>query len=100
MAAQARKGYYGWSAESAIKLSDTHVLKILTMKRSSGALVTTASVDKIEGEMLAHTMYQDFHKQVVSNRPARVTQKVVEAQHNGIDLEPLIKEAKEFYKIK
>lgn len=58
------------------------VLEILTMKRSSGRLCTTANGHIIEGQFKSHRVYTDYSKQV-SSSDVRCTQKVVIAQHEA-----------------
>ena len=91
------KCIYGWKAESQVELGNDRVLSITTMKRSSGALVTTASVGKREGMFISHMMFQDFNTSVETSTPKKVTQKAVETQHIGTVVEDLVAKAIAFY---
>ena len=90
--------FAGWKAETQVDLEDKKVLTIVTMKRASGALTTTASVGTKEGMFVTHMMYQDFNKTINSSFPKRVTQKLIEAQHIGTVVENIVEEVKTFYK--
>lgn len=91
------KGDRGWFAESKIDLPNSKVLTILTMKRYSGKLITTASVSKIENGVATHAVYQDFTLAVAYSEPKHITAKVVEEQHNLIDVHDVIQKALVFY---
>lgn len=78
-----RKGVYGWCAETEIKmpeLGDNRVLDITTMKRSSGALVTTATVNIRDGMWVTHRVFEDFQTTLDQSR-VRCTEAAVRAQH-------------------
>ena len=95
-----KKDHYGkWEAETIIELDSTYQLSIKTKKAGSGALVTHATVGKHDGEFISHVVFQDYSKALVTSRPARVTAKTVEAQHNQIDVAEVIQEVKTFYNI-
>lgn len=75
------KDHYGaWTSKTQIELPNDHILEFSTSKRSSGVLSTTANVHKVEGNFITHRMFQDYSKQIVSEK-VRVTEKAVRAQH-------------------
>jgi hypothetical protein len=88
-----------WKAWTDVDLSPTLRLKVSTYKVESGAVVTTATVSKVESSWETHTMYQDFSKRLESVKYPRVTSKVIETQHAKHDIQSLIEEAKTFYKL-
>ena len=92
-----RKGHFGWTAETTIDLPNNRVLTITTMKRSGGSLMTTASVGTRSDGFISHMMYRDMNKVVASSNPARVTEKVVLAQHNSVEIEEIKQDAIAFY---
>jgi len=72
-----------WQAETVIKapsIGPLYVLQIVTMKRASGKIVTTAQVAKQNGS--GWTMYEwnDF-RAVITSGQARATAAAVKAQH-------------------
>ena len=91
------KGYYGWTAETAIDLPANRVLTILTMKRSNGQLETTASVGTKDNGFVSHLVHQDYYKSLIIDSPKRVTEKVVQQQHDSVDIEALIEQVSKFY---
>ena len=74
----------GWKAETSIMLDDVLCFTVITMKRSSGAVDTTASVASREGAFFTHKMYEDYHRRLDSHRYTRVTSKVIETQHSEV----------------
>lgn len=96
----AYKSHYGWKAESNVDLFEGKVLNIVTMKRSSGQLVTTANAAQDLGDgSISYMMFQDFRVNVVSSSPKRVNEKVVLEQHNGVvqNIADVVAQAKAFY---
>ncbi len=81
------KGRTGWTAETIIDLEDNKRLTITTMKRHNNRLMTTASVGRVEGMFVSHTMYQDFSKVISASDPKKVTEKSVSTQHSRV-MEP------------
>lgn len=78
------KSHYGWEADTHIPLEDNHILRIHTMKRYGGELVTTATrMTRSLGEFLglSYTPTEDFHT-VVTQQRVRVTERAVRAQHD------------------
>lgn len=75
-----------WNAETAIdmpELGERRFLQINTAKRSNGALITNASVNKRTEYGYEHTFFKDFNERVASAKVSRCTDKVVIAQHNA-----------------
>ncbi|MFC7410401.1 hypothetical protein [Hydrogenophaga atypica] len=76
----------GWNAKSSITLPDNRELQIRTSKRSNGTLATTATVYTTKDGYMTHAFglgipgKGDFSSTVISSKPARVTEKVVEEQ--------------------
>lgn len=73
-----------WKDENNINLEGKKRLKISTHKNFQGNLVTTATVAKIDGIWESHILYEDYSTRWAISSPARVTQKVVEAQHRTV----------------
>jgi len=101
MQSRTYKGAFGWKAETVVNLTDTIRLCIVTMKRSSGALITSVTGSQREGDYYFYTVLQDFNKSVLSSTPARVTQKTVDQQQAQVDeiLDAIIDDARNFYKL-
>ena len=78
---QIYKSHYGWRAQTTIDLGAGRVLDVVTLKRSNGALVTTAHCGRSDGNFFSFVMFQDFSERVITETPARVTEKVVADQH-------------------
>lgn len=92
--------FVGWKAETEVKLGDDQVLTITTSRRSNGNLMTIATVGTLKGMFINHLMYSDYNKAIATSTPKRITQKVVEAQHNQINLGDIIADANYFYENK
>jgi hypothetical protein len=88
-----------WKAWSDIDLSPTLRLRVSTYKIESGAVVTAATVSKVDGIWECHTIYKDFSKRLGVIKHPRVTAKVVETQHSQYDITAIVAEAKAFYHI-
>jgi hypothetical protein len=95
------KSCFGWKAESVVNLTDTIRLCIVTMKRYNGALMTTVTGSKREGDYWFYTVLQDFNKTVLATTPARVTQKTVEQQQDQAMalIDAIVNDASNFYKL-
>jgi len=96
------KGYYGWTANSEVELDGNRRIRFTTMKRHSGKLTTTAqSLNDNGNGALTFVVFRDYHKNVLTTDPKRVTEKVVLEQHNkALELEnAIVEEAKLFYGI-
>ena len=79
----------GWNAKSQLNLADNRVLQISTYKASNGSLRTSASVHlKVDGGLRHDFGYGtpggDFSETLVVTKPARVTEKVISAQHESV----------------
>ena len=95
-----RKNYHGqWEARTVIMLSPTHEFTVLTAKRSTGSVATTASVGQRDGISVVHMVFQDYSKTLHLQKYPRVTQKVIETQHNEIlkDIDAWTNEARAQY---
>ena len=93
--------YNDWVAETTMLLSANLELTIKTSKRASKNLTTTACVSKLaeDGMSSTHALYQDFSTNICTSKPSRITAKLVEAQHNNINLTDIVDQAKTFYKL-
>lgn len=85
-----------WIAKTEIDMEDNKVLTISTSK-GRNSLRTMASVSIREGSFMTHRMYQDFSILVDETFPKRVTSKVVESQHLGINNDTILAKAVHFY---
>lgn len=82
----------GWDATSKVDLlgEANRLLQIRTYKTDRGFLVTYGTVHKkIDGGGLQHilgfgTPGGDYSETLVSTKPARVTEKVISAQHESV----------------
>ncbi len=61
-------------------------LSIHTSKVESGYLTTSKSISwpSEDGYSETHAVFQDFYKTAAKSKPARVTEKVVNEQHNQV----------------
>lgn len=94
------KGYYGWLAESEVELFDKKVLRVSTMKRSSGRLVTMAQAMEDNGNgMVSFIMFQDFNQTLETSSPKKVTEKAVREQQAKVmaNIESAVAAAKAYY---
>lgn len=69
-----------WQSETSMDIDACKALVILTMKRSNGALVSTASVHQKDGPFLSHTFGRDYRVNL-ADRKVRVSESAVAAQH-------------------
>jgi hypothetical protein len=80
-----KKGFNGWVAKTMVDNFKGFDWDITTIKNSRGDLTTTAqggkSEDKGGYKMFTFMVFQDPAIRLKSSRPARVTDKVVSAQH-------------------
>lgn len=74
------KGHYGWTARTQVPLDDGYAIDFCTMKRSNGAIVTTAQRVKTERGGFSFVMFQDFNMRVLSES-GRATEKFIADQH-------------------
>ena len=77
------KSAYGWKATTNTPLEGRAILQIVTLKRIGGKLGTTARrVDVSEdGCIETFVCFQDFLEYVITETPARITEKAVADQH-------------------
>ena len=75
------RGNWHLSEDIPLQGAGNRVLRLSTHKTSSGQLVTSATVGTVDRGMFSYMMYTDFNKRVMATRPARITGKVVDAQH-------------------
>ena len=61
-------------------------LNIVTMKRHSGVLATTAQVQHkhTSANFYTYEPFKDYNKQLLTSNPARCTRQLVEAQHERV----------------
>jgi hypothetical protein len=78
-----KDAHYGWTVTTYFDFRDAMKIKVLTMKRSSGNLVTTVSAMHQDGAFESHMVYRDFSKTMASDR-VRVTEKAAMEQHNRV----------------
>lgn len=84
------KSSLGWKATTEFDLDDRKVLRIRTCKGNQGALLTHATVSIRDNHgSLTHaidfgTGGGDFSRHVARSQPARVTEKVVQQQHDQV----------------
>lgn len=90
-----------WMAEDSIQLDDTRHLEVLTMKRSSGMLVTTVKAVIKENNCSTYVPFQDYSDTLISS-PLRCTSKNVATVHNEMMsfIEQVKAEALAFYAAK
>lgn len=74
---------------------------INTSKRSSGYVTTSASVSKVsdDGMSTTHELFSDYNKQLSKNEYKRATLKVLEGQHNSVNIDEVIADARAFYSL-
>ena len=77
-------------------------LSIHTSKTESGHLTTSTSVSwpSEDGKVENHAVFQDFYKTAAKSKPARVTEKVANEQHQQVlqTLNTIEQEVAEHYK--
>ncbi len=91
--------YKNWVAETVIMLSDTIQLKVYTKKSSGQQVVTHASCGHVKDGCVTHVVFDDYTKRCAAECYPRTTSKVVQAQHNSVDIDAIVKDARDFYKI-
>lgn len=96
---QTSKTHYGWQSESTVDIGNGRALQILTMKRHSGAIVTSATCVKPERGGYSFMMGSDFNKSYKSTKN-RCTEKNVVEQHNAVvaDVDQIKADCEAFYK--
>ena len=92
----------GWRSESFLDITDDKRLCIITMKRFSGNLTTTANVSHAsDNGMYFYAPFSDFNKTLIATTE-RATEKAVIRQHNEAlkTLELIKYQALDFYQTK
>lgn len=96
------KGAFGWKSETVIDLTDDIRICILTMKRSSGGILTSATggVKCPRTGFYMMTVLQDYAKQIILTQ-GKATQKVIADQQQEAlaQIDDIVADAKQFYKI-
>lgn len=95
-----KNAYGNWTAENTVKLENNQVLKIVTMKRFTGRVTTTATVYVTDGDMLVNLPFQDFSKTILTSEGKMTcTEKSIRAFHVQamMGLQAILKEVKQFY---
>lgn len=96
-----KNAYNNWQAETAVLLTEERLLKVSTLKRSSGEVCTTASCYKVEGNSLVSIPMgenKDFYK-ALQRAKFRGTEKSVLEFHMKVNFEEIIAEARAYYNI-
>ena len=101
MKTQTFKSMRGWQSVTVVQapeIGPKRIIEILTMKRSSGRLVTTAQVQTIEAGLLLYRTFSDFNEFLAANK-TRATEKTVAAQQaQALEMLPqVIERAVAFY---
>ncbi len=82
--ATAAKGFHGWKAEQYIPLDGNRVLRVYTLKSSSGKLVTMATAGAVSHDAgfacFSFLMGGDFSERILAT-DTRATEKAINAQH-------------------
>jgi hypothetical protein len=88
-----------WVATSYVTIGGNHVLTLTTTRTYSGYVTSNASVSEHKDGVQTHMIYQDYSKQLMKEKYARVTSKVVETQHMMAlgDMDRCIEEAQKMY---
>lgn len=95
MKTQVYKNAYGWTAETAVQVTEKMQVIVTTMKRSDGKITTIAREQILgAGGLYFYTMTTWRVRMKLSE--GRATQKAIEAQHNAalLELDQVIAEAK------
>lgn len=98
------KGRDGWTAGDRVQLSAlgaTRFLEIRTYKRSGGAIVSTASVVKVEDGIVSFILFRDY-RETVRIVKGMATEKAVASVHATAmdDIEAIKARATAFYAAK
>ena len=88
-----------WRAKDVIQLGNNKVLEIATHKVGDGSIVTSATVNIMEGGFATHRVFTDFSKRLLTSK-VRCTEKNVGSLHETCMVNvPALKEAiAAFYK--
>lgn len=96
------KGAFGWKAETVIDLTDDIRICILTMKRSSGGVLTsgTGAVKCPRTGYYMITAFQDWNKRILWTENRATARAILKQQTEALlQINDIIADAKEFYKI-
>lgn len=97
------KGPFGWKSETVINLTDDIRICILTMKRSNGLILTSATggVKCPRTGYYMFTVLQDYAKQIILMKQSKATKNVImwQQQQALAELDEIVADAKQFYKI-
>lgn len=93
-----RNNYKELSSESRVNISDDKIM-IFRTRKSNGMLVSNASIHTLSDGYFTHILCTDYNKNIIRTKPSRVTEKVILAQHQSLDFDSYIKDAKQFYSI-
>lgn len=90
----------GWQCKTTIPIGQFQ-LRLATNKTSRG-LSSRATCHKLDGNFETHRMFHDYSREWIHSNPARVTEKVVDQQHQVFEtmLESIKKDVAEWYKQK
>lgn len=80
MNAQISKGRDGWEAKTTIDMGAANRVLIISTHKTTGGMVTSATVNKRDGEFLVWNMFGDFNQRT-SYKGARCTEKTVRDLH-------------------
>lgn len=77
-----RKGLYGWSGKTEIRLAEDSdlLISVSTGKNSSGNIISSLQVAKLEDGFVSYIVFQDYHRSIIVAK-ARCTELVVRTQH-------------------
>ena len=76
--------YLGWTAKDAMPMfinGNEYELSISTTKSNNGHLQTRFNVGRVEGNMVSHAFMSDYSKRVLSDQPAKATEKAITLFH-------------------
>ncbi len=87
-----------WRAVTELIIADAYNVKVLTVERQDGDLVTTVRCTSKES---LFTMGRDFYKEMRRSANAKKTRNSCNAQHFAAvyDISPLVKEISSFYNL-
>lgn len=80
MNAQINKGRDGWEAKTTIDMGADDRVLIVSTHKTTGGMVTSATVNTKDGDFLVWDMFGDFNKRTLY-KGARCTEKTVRELH-------------------
>jgi len=96
------KGAFGWKSETVIDLTDDIRICILTMKRSSGGILTSA-IGGVKCPRTGYymiTAFKDYSKKIILMQGKATKNAIMWQQQQALaDLDDIVADAKQFYKI-